>query len=87
MVAVAGGSAAGKTAVASGLVQALGRDRCVSVSSDDYRRFDRIDRYSKALRRFIRAAAIHRFWSSIFSCWRPLAITQMVLLFHLLHAA
>ena len=52
MVAIAGGSAAGKTTVASGLVEALGRDRCVSVSSDDYQRFDRIDRQSKAFTPF-----------------------------------
>jgi phosphoribulokinase len=47
MLAVAGGSAAGKTTVTSGLVDALGRDRCVSVSSDDYQQFDRIERQAK----------------------------------------
>jgi phosphoribulokinase len=47
MLAVAGDSAAGKTTVTSGLVEALGSDRCVSVSSDDYRRFDRVERQDK----------------------------------------
>jgi len=47
MLAVAGGSAAGKTTVTSGLVEALGGDRCVSVSSDDYLRFDRAERQDK----------------------------------------
>lgn len=47
MLAVAGGSAAGKTTLTSGLVEALGRDRCVSVSSDDYQRFDRVERRDK----------------------------------------
>jgi phosphoribulokinase len=48
MLAVAGGSAAGKTTITSGLVDALGRDRCVSVSADDYQRFDRVERQDKA---------------------------------------
>jgi phosphoribulokinase len=47
MLAVAGGSAAGKTTVTSRLVEALGRDRCVSVSTDDYQRFDRVERRDK----------------------------------------
>jgi phosphoribulokinase len=33
MLAVAGDSGAGKSTVTSGLVEALGRDRCVSVSA------------------------------------------------------
>jgi phosphoribulokinase len=44
MLAVAGGSAAGKTTLTSGLVEALGPSRCVSVSTDDYQRFDRVER-------------------------------------------
>jgi phosphoribulokinase len=47
MLAVAGGSAAGKTTITSGLVDALGRDRCGSVSTDDYQRFDRLERQDK----------------------------------------
>ncbi len=47
MLAVAGDSAAGKTTVTAGLVKALGRNRCVSVSSDDYQRFDREERRGK----------------------------------------
>jgi phosphoribulokinase len=47
MLAVAGGSGAGKTTVTSGVVEALGRDRCVSVSTDDYQRFDRTERQGK----------------------------------------
>lgn len=47
MLAVAGNSAAGKTTVASGLVEALGSHRCVSISSDDYLRFDRDELQAK----------------------------------------
>ncbi|OBI17451.1 phosphoribulokinase [Mycobacterium sp. E2327] len=47
MLAVAGGSGAGKTTVTSGVVEALGPDRCVSVSTDDYQRFDRAERQGK----------------------------------------
>jgi phosphoribulokinase len=47
MLAVAGDSAAGKTTLITGLVEALGRDRCVSVSTDDYHRFDRAERQDK----------------------------------------
>lgn len=44
LVAIAGDSAAGKTTLTAGLVQALGRDRCVSLCTDDYHRFDREER-------------------------------------------
>lgn len=47
MLAVAGDSAAGKTTVTAGLVDALGPDRCVSISADDYHRFDRVERRNK----------------------------------------
>lgn len=47
LLAVAGDSAAGKTTVTSGLVEALGRHRCVSVCTDDYQRFDRMERQEK----------------------------------------
>jgi phosphoribulokinase len=47
MLAVAGDSGAGKSTLTSGLVEALGRDRCVSVSTDDYQRFDRTERQGK----------------------------------------
>jgi phosphoribulokinase len=47
MLAVAGENAAGKSTLTAGLVEALGRDRCVSLSTDDYQRFDRIDRHDK----------------------------------------
>jgi len=47
MLAVAGDSAAGKTTVTSGVVGALGRDRCVSVCTDDYQRFDRMERQER----------------------------------------
>ncbi|MEE6140262.1 phosphoribulokinase [Mycobacterium sp. 050128] len=47
MLAVAGDSGAGKTTVTSGVVEALGRDRCVSISTDDYQRFDREERRDK----------------------------------------
>ena len=47
MLAIAGDSAAGKTTITSGLVEALGPERCVSLCTDDYHRFDRVERRSK----------------------------------------
>jgi phosphoribulokinase len=47
MLAIAGDSAAGKTTLTRGLVQALGSDRCVAVCVDDYHRFDRMERKEK----------------------------------------
>lgn len=47
MLAIAGDSAAGKTTLTKGLVEALGPDRCVAVCVDDYHRFDRLERNGK----------------------------------------
>jgi hypothetical protein len=47
MLAIAGDSAAGKTTLTKGLVEALGPDRCVSVCVDDYHRYDRVERKGK----------------------------------------
>lgn len=44
LLAIAGDSAAGKTTLTAGLVEALGRDRCVSLCTDDYHRYDREQR-------------------------------------------
>src|SRR3974390_3188932 len=44
MLAIAGDSAAGKTTITSGLVQALGPQRCTAVCVDDYHRFARQER-------------------------------------------
>jgi phosphoribulokinase len=44
MLAIAGDSAAGKTTLTSGLVEALGPENCVSLCVDDYHRFDRAER-------------------------------------------
>lgn len=44
MLAVAGDSAAGKTTLTRGIVEALGEDRIVSVCADDYHRYDRQER-------------------------------------------
>ena len=41
MLAIAGDSAAGKTTLARGLVEAIGPERCTSICVDDYHRFDR----------------------------------------------
>ena len=41
MIAIAGDSAAGKTTLTRGLVEALGPDRCTAVCVDDYHRYDR----------------------------------------------
>jgi phosphoribulokinase len=46
MLAIAGDSAAGKTTLSRGLVEALGPDRCVGICVDDYHRFDRQERRS-----------------------------------------
>ncbi|AQA05240.1 phosphoribulokinase [Mycobacterium sp. MS1601] len=47
LLAIAGDSASGKSTVAGGLVAALGPQRCVSISTDDYHRFDRSERVSR----------------------------------------
>jgi phosphoribulokinase len=44
MVAIAGDSAAGKTTLTKGLVDALGADRITSLCVDDYHRYDRQER-------------------------------------------
>jgi len=44
MLAIAGDSAAGKTTLTRGLVEALGRDRSTSICVDDYHRYDRQER-------------------------------------------
>lgn len=44
MLAIAGDSAAGKTTLTKGLVDALGADRITSVCVDDYHRYDRQER-------------------------------------------
>ena len=46
MLAIAGDSAAGKTTITSGLVRALGTERCTAVCADDYHRYDRHERKS-----------------------------------------
>jgi phosphoribulokinase len=47
MLAIAGDSAAGKTTLTKGLVQALGEDRVTAVCVDDYHRYDRTERKDK----------------------------------------
>jgi len=47
MLAIAGDSAAGKTTLTKGLVEALGDERCTSICVDDYHRYDREERKSK----------------------------------------
>ncbi|NMH97031.1 phosphoribulokinase [Pseudonocardia acidicola] len=44
LLAIAGDSAAGKTTLTAGLVEALGPERCVSLCTDDYHRYDRRER-------------------------------------------
>lgn len=44
MLAIAGDSAAGKTTLTTGLVEALGEERCTSICVDDYHRYDREER-------------------------------------------
>jgi phosphoribulokinase len=46
MLAIAGDSAAGKTTLTAGLVEALGPDRVTGVCVDDYHRYDREERKS-----------------------------------------
>lgn len=46
LLAIAGDSGAGKTTLTAGLVQALGPDRCVSLCTDDYHRYERDERRS-----------------------------------------
>jgi phosphoribulokinase len=44
MLAIAGDSAAGKTTLTRGLVEAIGPERCTALCVDDYHRFDREQR-------------------------------------------
>lgn len=44
MFAIAGDSAAGKTTIAHGIVEALGPEKCTAVCVDDYHRYDRQER-------------------------------------------
>jgi len=44
MLAVVGDSASGKTTLTSGLAEAIGEDRCLSICADDYHRYDRTER-------------------------------------------
>lgn len=46
MLAIAGDSASGKTTLTSGLMNALGPERCVAICVDDYHRYDREERKS-----------------------------------------
>jgi len=47
MLAIAGDSAAGKTTLTRGLIEALGPDRSTSICVDDYHRYDRQERKSQ----------------------------------------
>jgi len=44
MLGIAGDSAAGKTTLTKGLVEALGSDRITAICVDDYHRYDRVER-------------------------------------------
>lgn len=44
LLAIAGDSAAGKSTVARGIAATLGPERCVTLSTDDYHRYDRYER-------------------------------------------
>ncbi len=44
MMAIAGDSASGKTTISKGIVEAIGRERCAIVGTDDYHRYDREER-------------------------------------------
>jgi phosphoribulokinase len=44
MLAIAGDSAAGKTTLTRGLVEAIGPERCTALCVDDYHRYDRAER-------------------------------------------
>jgi phosphoribulokinase len=47
MLAIAGDSAAGKTTLTKGLVNALGSERITAMCTDDYHRYDRVERKDK----------------------------------------
>ena len=49
LLAIAGDSASGKTTLARGLAEAIGRERCTTVCVDDYHRFDRAERAGLAI--------------------------------------
>ena len=60
MLAIAGDSAAGKTTITRGLVEALGADRCTAVCVDDYHRYDRAERRGLPFTRYIPTATTRR---------------------------
>lgn len=49
MLAIAGDSASGKSTLSEGLKAALGADQCLSISIDDYHRYDRAERAERAI--------------------------------------
>jgi phosphoribulokinase len=68
LLAIAGDSAAGKTTLTEGLVQALG-DRCVSVCVDDYYRYDRQERKGLAFTALHPDCNYLEIMNSTCSCW------------------
>ena len=69
MLAIAGDSAAGKSTLTRGLVEALGPERITAVCSDDYHRYDREERRTVAIPRWTPTETTSRSWSSTFSTW------------------
>jgi phosphoribulokinase len=49
LLGIAGDSAAGKTTLTRGLVEALGPDLITAICSDDYHRYDRLERRSRTI--------------------------------------
>src|ERR1700694_4837703 len=49
LLAIAGDSAAGKTTLTRGLVEALGPNLITAICSDDYHRYDRNERRSRTI--------------------------------------
>ena len=85
MLAIAGDSAAGRTTMARGLVEALGPERCVSLCTVDYHRYDREERKElPALGAPETPQCLGRLGDARSE---PLAIAQLLLLYHLTGAA
>ena len=49
ILGIVGDSASGKTTLSAGVAQILGEDRCTVICTDDYHRFDRVERAEKGL--------------------------------------
>ncbi|MHB1672550.1 MAG: phosphoribulokinase, partial [Acidiferrobacter sp.] len=49
LLGIVGDSAAGKTTITSGIAKVIGQDRCTIICTDDYHKYNRVQRAEKGL--------------------------------------